>query len=227
VERGTVGRSTRVAATRDPEVLGTVTGLITTTHYALGRGSVVLGVVLVGTGLCGLGATLWSRTTLAPWVLPAVLLAAVAGLAGLSRARRAAGIGDRAARRCWAAVGAGAWVAIRPTPVRADLGATDRRLTRAQRFDVVDVSGSRATCEYLGPVRRRAPGVGAVVEVYGFRLRDGTVWVQRIVNPPDGSTFTPRADLAFALARFTVGLATAAGVALTLLSLLAMTLRGL
>jgi hypothetical protein len=99
-------------------------------------------------------------------------------------------------------------------------------VTRAHRFHLVDVRGNRAICEFLGPPRRRAPTVGAVAEVYGRRLRDGTVRAHRIVYPADGSTFIPRADLAFALARLAVGLATAGGAALALLSVLAMTFRG-
>ena len=201
-------------------VTGTVTGPVTARELQVGRWAVLgaQAVLVLGVGLAAVTAFLPATPPI--WALPAALVVALAALVGLSR-------GDPSARSVPGRLRSGLIRALRPEPVPVPPTATASRTTRVERFELVERTGTRLTCEFLGPRRKGAPEPGDIAEIHGRTRPDGTLRVTRVVHAVDGSEFRPRPDLGFALARLATGAGTAAGAALLLASLALMTVRNL
>jgi hypothetical protein len=200
-------------------IRGTVTGPATTGQYQVGRWAVVAAQLILVLGLVAFAVAVLTPAALPPWPLPAAVLCGLAALVALAldddRARGSAVI------RVRLGLARAVWPRLVPVPPAG----TAARVTRFERFALVERTGSHVTCEFLGPRRKPAPEQGAVAEVWGRRLADGTLRVSRMVHAVDGAVFRPRASLGFALARLGTGAGTGAGAALLLTALLLMTVR--
>ena len=199
-------------------IRGTVTGPATTGQYQVGRWAVVAAQLILVLGLVAFAVAVLTPATLPPWPLPAAVLSGLAAVAGL------APDDDRRRGSVVMRVPLGLARALWPRLVPVARAGT-ARATPFERFPLVERTGRRVMCEFLGPRRKRAPEQGAVAEVWGRRLADGTVRVTRMVHAVDGAVFRPRASVGFRLARLGTGAGTGIGAALLLAALLLMTVR--
>jgi hypothetical protein len=200
-------------------ITGTVTGPVTVGQYQVGRWAVVAAELVLILGVAAFAVAVLTPASLPPWPLPTAVLGALVASAALSLDD------DRARGSVVTRVRLGLARAVWPRPAQVPPAGTAARTTRYERFPLVERTGSRVTCEFLGQRRKRAPEQGAVAEVWARRLADGTLRVIRMVDSVDGGVFRPRADLGFRLARLGTGAGTAAGAALLLAGLLLMTVR--
>lgn len=188
---------------------GTVTDPVRTVHYQVGRWSVAAAQVLLVAGALAAAVALL-RPPVPWWLLPAAVGGAVVALLGLGSGR---GLPGR--------LGSGLVRLVRPDLVPGVGG----RSTRAERFDLVHLDGTRVTCECLGPARRRSPPRGVAADVYGRPLPDGAIRVRRVVHGPTAVSYRPRAEIGLVLARLGTGAGVVVGAGLVLASLLVMTQR--
>lgn len=215
-----MGARSKVAAAPGPTATGTVTGPMTAGLCQVGRGATVLAGVLLAAGLLAVAAAVLTPARLPVWAPVSAVLAGLGATLGLSVGEAADGA------PVLTRIGRGLRRAARPRPLPVLMAGIDGRVTRVERFDLVDVGGNRTTCEFLGPRRKRAPERGAIADVWGRRQPDGAVLVSRMVYATDGATYRPRAHLGFSLARLGAGVGTVVGAVLLLVALLAMTVRG-
>lgn len=205
----------------DPVATGTVVGTTVERSRAYTVGAVprVIAAALLLAGLTAAAVAVLSSRAAALWVLPGAVVLLSGALAGLSL--------DSGATGWWPRLGAAIRRAASPRPVPVRDLTLGRHLAEARRFDLLNVDGTRVSCEFFGGERRRSPQAGQLAQVYGRREPDGTVRVRRIVYDLDGTVFRPRADLGFALVRLTTGAATVLGALVTVAALIVLTLRRL
>jgi len=213
----------RTASARrgDPVATGTVvaTSVERARAYGVGAVSRAIAAALLAAGLIAALFAVLSSLTAAPWALSGVIVLFAGALAALSI--------DTGATGWWPRLGAAIRRAASPRPVPARDPMLGRHLAEARCFDLLDVDGTRVTCEFFGAGRRRSPQSGQLADVYGRWEPDGTIRVRRIVYSVDGTVFRPRADLGFSIVRYATGAATVVGSLVTVASLAVMTLRRL
>ena len=81
-----------------------------------------------------------------------------------------------------------------------------RRIDGGRSVDVLpllvkDIGGVEHRCEVRGRLASRGFGEGTQVEVFGRRLRDGTVRVRQLVDVTSGEATRPRAGIAVGTTR--------------------------
>lgn len=200
-------------------IRGTVTGPATTGQYQVGRWAVVAAQSILVLGIVAFAVAVLTPATLPPWPLPAAVLCGLAAVAALALDD------DRARGSVVMRVQLGLARAVWPRLVPVAPAGTAALATRFERFPLVERTGRRVMCEFLGPRRKRAPEQGVVAEVWGRRLADGTLRVTRMVHAVDGTVFRPRASVGLRLARLGTVAGTSGGAALLLAALLLMTVR--
>jgi hypothetical protein len=89
-------------------------------------------------------------------------------------------------------------VKVLTAPLRWSVGAG--REVPVVRFRLVTVAGETLDCEMLGELTSHLRK-GDIVEVYGRRLRDGTIRATRLINKATGEIVRNRVEVAFQLAR--------------------------